>query len=228
MDLTIEEKQRLASELIRRAYMVVPSGLTGYIPGLIIGETFTLVHEEENSPLKDGGEFATSLNSTARHEQPLIGLEVAKGDREGYHRTMLRLLRHHRRQIARGMEFIEESGLLKGPHGFLHYFDATGEVKETFVGTLAGLTLSYQCPNPFIPVVGIVRTSGVAKISARCSKLLFLKGVDMGQAIGESARLFGGEGGGHAVACGAQIEESKVPEFLVEFENRLLDQITQN
>jgi RecJ-like exonuclease len=225
IDLTDVEKRRLATELIARAYMNVPKELVQYVPGLIIGEAHTLLREGDRSMLRDAEEFATCINSTARHEQPLIGFEVAKGDRRTYHRAMLNLLRYHRRCIAEGMEFIEHGGLEKGRQGYLQYFDATGEIKETFIGTIASLTLGYRACDPYKPVVGIIREGGVAKISARCSKLLFLKGLDMGRAIRDAARSVGGEGGGHAVACGAQVEEKRILEFLQRFEDLIIDQL---
>lgn len=222
VDLTDVEKRRLATELIARAYMSVPKELVQYVPGLIIGEAHTLLKESDRSMLRDADEFATCINSTARHEQPLIGLEVAKGNRGTYYRAMLNLIRYHRRCIAEGMEFIEQNGLTRTPRGFLQYFDATGEIKETFVGTIASLTLGHQACDPYKPVVGIVKEGGAAKISARCSKLLFLKGLDLARAIREAARSVGGEGGGHAVACGAKVEENKTPEFLEKFENLII------
>ncbi len=222
VDLTDSEKQRLATELIARAYTQVPEELVRYVPGLIIGEAYTLLKEHERSMLRDADGFGTCINSTARHEQPLIGFEVAKGDRETYHRAMLNLLRYHRRNIAKGMEFVEQSGFSYGPKGYLQYFDGTGAIKETIIGTIAGMTLGNERCNPYKPLAGVVREGGVAKISARCSKLLFLKGVDMARAIREAARSVGGEGGGHAVACGAQMAEDKVQEFLGKFEELLI------
>jgi RecJ-like exonuclease len=224
VDLTDSEKQRLASELITRAYMSVPEEFVEYVPKSIVGETYTMLKEKDGSMLRDADEFSTCLNSTARHEQPLIGLEVAKGDRRTYYRAMANLIRYHRRSIAEGMEFVEETGLQQGPKGYLQYFDATGEIKETFVGTIASLALGYQYCDPYRPIVGIVKTGGLAKVSARCSKMLFLKGLDMGKAMKTAARTVGGEGGGHAVACGAQVEEHCVPEFLRVFEERMLTQ----
>lgn len=224
VDLTDDEKQRLASELIARACSSIPSEFSQYIPGLIVGENYSLTREEESSPLKDAEEFSTCMNSTARHEQPLIGFEVAKGNRTSYFRAMLNLIKYHRREIATGLDFVEENGLSLGPRNYLQYFDATGVVKEMFVGTIASLTLGYSHAEPFKPVAGIVREGGLAKISARCSRLLFLKGLDMAKAIKEAANSVGGEGGGHAVACGAQIVEESVPEFLERFESLLLQQ----
>jgi len=221
VDLTNEEKQKLATELISRAYMHVPKELVQYVPGLIIGEAYTLLEESARSLLRDADEFSTCINSTARHEQPLIGFEVAKGDRKVYYRAMLNLLRYHRRCIAEGMGFVEQEGLERTPKGYLQYFDATGIVKETVIGTLASLALGHPTCDPYKPVAGIFRDRGVAKISARCSKLLFLKGLDLANAIREAAKSVGGEGGGHAVACGAQVEEVKIQDFLNEFENQI-------
>ncbi len=228
VDLSLAEKQKLASELIARIFLTVPPELASYVPRSIMGEVYSLTQEEDNSLLKDAEEFATCLNSTARHEQPVLGLEVAKGDRGVYYRAMLRLIRYHRRQIAQGLEFIESTGLSEGPRKYLQYFDATGVIKETFVGTLTSMALGYQYSNPFRPIVGLVRSDGVAKISARCSKLLFLRGLNMGLAIREAAKKVGGEGGGHAVACGAQIEEKFLPEFLSKFEEIMLNQLAQH
>ena len=225
-DLSQAEKQRLASELITRAYMNVPEEFVKYVPGLVIGETYSLPKEDQSSMLMDAEEFSTCMNSTARHEQPLLGFEVAKGDRGTYHRAMLSLIRHHRRCIAEGMEFIEENGLSLGPKGYLQYFDATGAIKETFIGTIASMVMGYKNCDPYKPVIGMVRSDGVAKVSARCSKLLFLKGLDMAKAIRESANAVGGEGGGHAVACGAQMKESQAGEFLEKFEARLQHQLS--
>ncbi len=227
IDLTDDEKKRLATELIARAFMHVPEELVKYVPGLVIGETYTLTKEGERSMLRDVDEFSTCINSTARHEQPLIGFEICKGDRKVYYRAMLNLLRYHRRCIADGMGFIEQEGLMRTPRGLVQYFDATGVLKETFVGTIANLALGHKSCDPYKPIVGLVRERGVAKISARCSKLLFLKGLDLASAIRNAARAVGGEGGGHAVACGAQVEEEKIQDFLCKFEDEIATELGQ-
>lgn len=223
VDLTQDEKRSLASELITRAMSDVPEELVEYVPGLIIGEVHTMLNEREKSLLRDADEFATCINATARHEQPLIGLEVAKGNRDVYYRQMLKLLKYHRRCIAEGMNHIEEKGIEEGPQEYLQYFDASDILKETFVGTVASLTLGHERADPYKPMMGIVKHDGVAKISARCSKLLFLKGIDLGNAIRIAAEAVGGEGGGHAVACGAQVPDEKVPRFIEHFEDQLLE-----
>lgn len=222
VDLTEEEKRKLASELITRAVSAVSEELVDYVPGLIIGEVHTIVNERERSLLRDADEFSTCVNATARHEQPLIGLEVMKGDRNIYYRKMLKLLRYHRRCIAEGMSHVQRMGIEVGPNDYLQYFDASDALKETFVGTVATMMLGHEEADPYKPMMGLVKHDGVAKISARCSKLLFLKGLDMGEAIKTAANAVEGNGGGHAVACGAQVNDDKIPEFIENFENQLL------
>ena len=219
-DLTPEEKRRLAGALLSLALSTVPPEFSRYVPGLIVGEVYTL--EGEDPELRDVGEFATCLNSTARHGQPLVGLEVARGDRGAYLRAMLNLLRHHRRSLARGMELVETGGVREGERGYLQYFDATGVVGENFTGTLAGLSLSSGRVDPFRPVVAMVRNGGRVKVSARCSRLLFLKGMDLSSCLRRAAERVGGEGGGHPVAGGAQVPEERVEEFLRSLEEELL------
>ncbi len=225
VDLEEDEKRKLSSELIQRAISDVPDEFVDYVPGLIVGEVITMLDEEENSQLRGADEFATCINSTARHEQPLIGLEVAKGDRDVYYNKTKKLLNYHRRCIAEGMNHIREKGIETGPENYLQYFDASDVIKETFTGTIATLTLGNEKADPYKPMMGIVKHDGVAKISARCSKLLFLKGLDMGKEIITAAEKAGGEGGGHAIACGAQIDNDKIPTFVEEFEQNLLSSI---
>ena len=221
VDLSWNEKRRLATELIARAYTSVPPELTKYVPRLIVGEAYTL-RLEESEHLKGAEEFATCLNSTARQEQPMVGFRIAKGERGSTLSTALGIMRRQGRAIAKGMDLVESGGLQFGPKGYVQYFDASGAISNTLVGTLTGMVLGSGLCDPYRPLVGMVSESGLTRVSGRCSRLLFLMGLDMGRAFRLAARAAGGEGGGHAVACGAQIPEEKIPEFLTELESLLL------
>jgi RecJ-like exonuclease len=218
-DLSMEEKRKLANALIERALKYVPPELSSFVPNLVWGEVYNLPAETEI--LRDASEFSTCLNSTARHEQPEIGFELAKGDRGPYYRAMLQLLREYRKFLSRALDVLQREGVKSGPKGRIQYFDLTGVIKETFVGTLAGLCLSSGLCDPYKPVIGMVRDAGLVRISARCSKLLFLKGLNLAEAVRKAAEAAGGEGGGHAVACGAQVPEEKLDYFMQELETQL-------
>ncbi|MEM2251415.1 MAG: DHH family phosphoesterase [Candidatus Hadarchaeales archaeon] len=224
VDLTEEEKSRLASEIIVRASLSAPPELSPYVPRLVLGEVFSLPQESEESGLKDVDEFATSLNAVAKQNQPILGLEVAKGDRGGYYAQMQKLLNRYRRKIAESLGYLEGTEFYSGPLGYLQFFDATEYASENLVGTIVGMCLSSGFVDPYRPVLGMVRKNGFAKISTRCSKLLALKNINLAKAIRETCREIGGEGGGHATAGGALIEEDKINKFIEVFERNLLMQ----
>jgi RecJ-like exonuclease len=78
VDLTEEEKQTVASNLIQTA---IKRGVPNYRVDEVIGTTYELSQEEERTALRDVSEFSTLLNATARYERQDVGLAVCLGDR---------------------------------------------------------------------------------------------------------------------------------------------------
>ncbi|HPA49473.1 MAG TPA: DHH family phosphoesterase, partial [Methanofastidiosum sp.] len=95
-DMTSDEKRKLATEIIRKTIMAVPQEYISYIPQMIVGESYSLLKEEERSPLKDASEFATCLNACGKNGRPEVGYYVCKGNRGIYFDILLGLLRKHR------------------------------------------------------------------------------------------------------------------------------------
>ncbi|MFH1786907.1 MAG: DHH family phosphoesterase [archaeon] len=212
-DFTLEEKQKLGTALTKRALYHAPEKLRRYVGSLIVGETYQLADEEPRTELRDIDEYTTCLNACGRNGKPEIALEVCKGDRKGAYSEMLKLLKRHRQNLARGMEFIEADGVQKKDR--IQYFDARDQISETIVGTVAGMLLGSQMSDPYKPIVGISSSgNGTAKISGRCSRLLVLDGFDLGERFRSAAKSSGGIGGGHTVACGAYVPTDRVGEFL--------------
>jgi RecJ-like exonuclease len=64
------------------------------------------------------------------------------------------------------------------------------------------------------PIVGFAVSSGATKVSARGTADLVRQGLNLGRVMKEAAERFGGFGGGHNIAAGAQIPLGKEDEFL--------------
>jgi RecJ-like exonuclease len=221
-DLNEDEKRALADELIHRAMQDVPKELLSYIPGIVIGEQYTLEKEKPKTEYRGAQEFSTCLNATGRNDRPEIGLEIAKGNKEKYHADLMRILTKHRRNIAQSIGFAEEKGVTLGPKNHVQYFDAENEISPKIIGTITGMTLGSDGTDPYKPMVGMARTPFGTKVSARCSRLLVLSGIDLNTSMRAAATTVGGTGGGHMVACGANIPEGKEEKFIAEFEEELL------
>ena len=214
-DLTHEEKQKLGTEIVKKAIAHAPVELKRYVQSLIVGEVYELLKEEEGTELRDASEFSTAMNACGRNDMPGVGLEIAKGSR-GEYSSLLELIRIHRRNLAAGIEYVGETGIIQKKT--FQYFDARGKIKETLVGTVAGMVLGSEQTDPYKPILGFaVGPDDTIKISARCSRLLVLKGINLGKVLKNVCEKVGGIGGGHFPAAGGYIPEEKVDKFLMLF-----------
>ena len=224
-DMTCDEKRKLATEIIRKTITAVPQEYVSFIPQMIMGESYSFIQEEDRSPLKDASEFATCLNACGKNGRPEVGFYVCKGNRGIYYDILLGLLRKHRKNIARSMSLVESRGVVMKKK--FQYFDGSG-INDTIVGTVASLVLGNRDTDPFLPIVAyttLPNDPNVYKISARCSRLLVLKGLNLGKEIKKSAESVGGKGGGHPPACGAYVPIEKLTEFLHIFEENIATSI---
>jgi single-stranded-DNA-specific exonuclease len=105
-------------------------------------------------------------------------------------------------QVKAGEKLIREMDHIR----YVALEDASG------TGIIAGTMIRYVCPDkPFI-TLNIVKD--IVKVSARGTRRLVNKGLDLGIAMREAAAGVGGQGGGHNVASGASIPPQAIDEFL--------------
>ena len=219
-DLSMEEKGRLFTELVRMMSREVPSRYVKYIPRLVSGDAYEFLEEEKYSPLRDASEFSTAINACSRHKHSDIALKVLKGDRGLALDEMDHLGSEHRRYLAQKMNWIQEEDRICSLKN-LQYFNGNG-IKSEVIGTIAGMILSYGDWRK--PMIGFTQTNDEndgLKVSLRCSRLLAFDGIHFGHLINQVAAKVGGSGGGHSVACGAYIPGEKQETFLKLFNEKL-------
>ncbi|ADZ10339.1 phosphoesterase DHHA1 [Methanobacterium lacus] len=219
-DLSVEEKGRLFSELVRMLSLEVPSRYVKYVPKLISGDSYEFLMEEKYSPLRDASEFSTAVNACGRHKHHKVAMNVLKGDRGASLDEMEHLALEHRRYLAQKMEWIRGDERIT-PMNNLQYFEGS-EIKSEVIGTIAGMILSYgDWKKPIVGFTPIGEEKEGIKVSLRCSRLLAYDGIHFGNLIRKVAKKVGGNGGGHSVACGAYIPEGSTAKFLKIFDESL-------
>ncbi|UCE35900.1 MAG: DHH family phosphoesterase [Thermoplasmata archaeon] len=210
IDLTLEEKREISSEIVK---LLLSKGFGHEIAKRLIGEVYILNQEEEGTELRDAKEYATLLNSCGRYEKAEVGYNVCLGDREEWLDRALVLLRGHRRTLVDMLLLIKESGITEMGH--IQYFHGHDKIPENIVGTLAGMLLGGQEVRGDLPIFGFALTSeGDIKVSARGTRILVNKGLDLSVVMKESSEKLGGVGGGHNIASGATIPKGSEEEFL--------------
>ncbi|MFW6320624.1 MAG: DHHA1 domain-containing protein [Halohasta sp.] len=210
VDLADDERQQLASALVRRA---VKSGVPAARINELIGTSYQLTNEEPGTELRDVSEFSTLLNATARYERADVGLAVCLGDREAALDRARQLLRNHRRNLSEGLQWVKTEGVTAEEH--VQWFDAGTRIRETIVGIVAGMAVGAPGVRRDRPIIAFAEKSAdEIKVSARGSHSLVRKGLDLSAVMREAARHVGGDGGGHDVAAGATIPVGEQESFV--------------
>ena len=208
IDLEKAEKQQIVSALMQYCLC---AGLQASNAQRLIGEVYTLLREREGTEVRDASEFSTLLNATARYDHADTGLAVCMGDRSRSFDDACTLLNEHRKNLVDGLNLVKEQGLTRLEH--LQYFDAGNKIRETIVGIVAGMSVSFT-NNRSLPIIAFADAEGGVKVSSRGNQELVRKGLNLGEAISEAAKAVGGAGGGHDIAAGAFIPAGSKNEFL--------------
>ena len=209
IDLSSVERRTIISALIQRC---LAQGMPPEIIQNLVGEVYTLLKEERGTALRDASEYATLLNATARYGFEKIGVAVCMGDREGSYRKANELLLVHRENLARGLNYVKQSGVTTLSN--LQYFHAGDNILETIVGIVAGMCKNLDGVNRHLPIVGLANSEEGVKVSARGTQTLVQRRLNLARAMSEAANSVGGVGGGHDIAAGATIPEGTETEFL--------------
>lgn len=208
-DLGISEKRLLLSELVR---LMLSRGFSYREVHRLIGEVYILSKETEGTPLRDAKEFATLVNACGRYDQAEVAYRVCRGDREEWLKKAMSLLRNHRETIVESLGFISEIGIARMEN--LQYFHAADKIRDTVVGIAAGMALSNSEADRDLPLIAFAVAEDGIKVSARASKELVDRGLDLSEIMRIASQSLGGQGGGHKIAAGATIPPGSEEEFL--------------
>jgi RecJ-like exonuclease len=216
-DLSDDEKKRLCTGL---AEHLLSKGLHLEVSKLV-GDVYVLAGEQPSTSLRDAREFSVLLNSAGRLDKPSLGIAVCMGDRKSALAEANKVLEDYRKDINKYLTWVMEKP--ERMREFEHVYVVYGEdaVNEKIIGTIASI-LAYSLPVSEKPILAFanVEPEGVAKFSARTTDAVVEKGVNLGAVLREASEKFGGKGGGHNIAAGAQVPIGKISDFV-----RLADEL---
>lgn len=217
-DLSDDERKRLCTGL---AEHLLSKGLHLEVEKLI-GNVYVLLKEQPSTALRDAREFSVVLNSTGRLDKPSLGIAVCMGDRKTALAEASKVLEDYRKDINRYLSWVMEKP--ERMREFEHVYVVYGEsaVNEKIIGTVASI-LAYSLPVSEKPILAFanVEAEGVAKFSARTTDATVEKGVNLGEVVRVASEKFGGKGGGHNIAAGAQVPLDKISDF-IQFSDELV------
>jgi single-stranded-DNA-specific exonuclease len=218
-DLSVEEKKKLASAL---ADYLIARGLHAEVENLI-GNVYVLNREEPWTPLHDAREFAVVLNSTGRLDRPSLGIAICMGDRGAALAEANRVLDDYRKSISTYLGWVMEKP--ERMKELEHIYVVYGEtfINEKIIGTISSILVS-GLANPEKPLIAFanIEEENAAKFSARTTAMALDKGVNLGVVMRVASEKYGGKGGGHNVAAGAQVPIDQLENF-INYVNELVE-----
>jgi single-stranded-DNA-specific exonuclease len=128
-------------------------------------------------------------------------------------------LKEYRKMLSLEVRSVMITGLENARQGLVQFF-ISDTTPRNIIGPVTGIVLGSGIADPYRPLVGMVRGYRT-KVSARCSRLMVLGGMDLSAAVGSAAYQVGGEGGGHRGAAGAHFRTGREYEFLEALEKAL-------
>ncbi|RXA20246.1 DHH family phosphoesterase [Methanosarcina sp. MSH10X1] len=196
-DLSEEDVSKLANavtlKLVRQAS---PEAIEA-----VIGEVLLLNREL----VRNVYDFISILNTCGKQKIYGLAISLCLKDREIVNEA-LSFKNEHKKKLALDIrENVEK--IRKGENV---WYVATVDALST--GSLASTVVRYL--HPELPFICINESEGILKVSARGTRELVSKGLDLAFALREAAGAVGGSGGGHNVASGAAIPLGSAEEFL--------------
>lgn len=147
------------------------------------------------------------------------------GDRERRLEEALTLLQTHRGYLVESLEVIEDMGIIERDH--LQFFHGGRRIRDTVIGITAGMFMSSPEIAKSLPLFAFADSEDGVKVSARGTKDLVSRELDLSVVMKEAAQAMGGVGGGHNIAAGATIPRNSEEEFLELAEGIIKNQIVR-
>jgi Single-stranded DNA-specific exonuclease len=167
----------------------------------------------------DAESFSKMLDACGRQDLGSIGIGMCLGDQRC--RTEAEQLNdEYRNKVVDAAKELDERGLVQGRH--IQYFDSS---ESGFTGVLCGIAMSFMGDRNK-PTIGINSSEEMAKASARGTKALIDRGLNLSIAMGSAAEEVNGEGGGHNIASGASFPSASKEKFIASLDNIVGEQLT--
>ena len=198
-ELVPEERRRLTSLL---ATILLKQGADAEAVEALVKERYWApadgVYADELSAYVDG---------CARLGYEGLGLSLCLGDKEAFARAETIRKEFDDRLLAY-LHKLETEGPFTKKHIQFFYTE-----EPTLAGSVATIAMSYFLDQGK-PTLGLSVMEKSTKVSARATKALVAKGLDLAVALRKAAGEVGGDGGGHNIASGASVPKGKEEKFL--------------
>ena len=198
-ELVPEERRRLTSAL---ALQLLKQGADAEAVEALVKERYWATPDDVFAD-----DLSAYVDGCARLGYEGLGLSLCLGDKEAFARAEA-IRKEFDDRLFAYLHKLEAEGPFAKKHIQFFYTD-----EASLAGSVAQIGMNYFL-DPLKPTLGLSVMDRSTKVSARATKPLVARGLDLAVALREAAREVGGEGGGHNIASGATVPKGKEEKFL--------------
>ncbi|MCS7125390.1 MAG: DHH family phosphoesterase [Aigarchaeota archaeon] len=219
-----DDRWRVFAELDEEEKKTIYNGLMKYLSSInfppsivkeLVGKVYELTKEEDWTPLKDAREFSSLLNACGKTGNEWIGIAVAMGSRGELLLQAQKILEEYRKKLSEIMEYLVKRDTWQELK-YIIAIDVGTAIDDRMVSSASSILSSSELLPEDKPLIMLATRDDKVKVSARASRKLVAKGLNLGFVMKKAAERTGGVGGGHDVAAGAEIPLGKKTMFLAE------------
>ncbi len=211
-DLSEDEKQTIYSEI---AKYLSAKRLPNTVTQSLIGTVYTLIHEDRGTPLRDAREYASLLNACGRMDKPGLGICLGVGDRETALDEAIDAFTAYKHVLAEYMDWITTTPNVLEERDNMYLVNGRGKIDEKMLGTITTILISSHILAADKPLMAVTTAENdMVKVSGRATATNIEAQLNLGAIFHEASSKYGGEGGGHDVAAGAQLPQQFTDEFI--------------
>jgi single-stranded-DNA-specific exonuclease len=211
-DLSANEKQTIFSEI---AKLVSANRLPNTVALSLIGAVYTLLHEDRGTYMRDAREYASLLNACGRMDKAGLGVSIGVGDRERALDEAQDVFTRYKQTLAEYMNWVLTTPNVIDERENIYLVDGRGMIRENMLGTVTTILISSNILVKDKPLIAFTAAEhDMLKISGRATATHIAKKLNLGTIFQEASSEFGGLGGGHDVAAGAQLPQACADAFV--------------
>ncbi|MBS3163282.1 DHH family phosphoesterase [Candidatus Woesearchaeota archaeon] len=181
-------------------------------PEDVLGEIYTFVNEDEQSPTRNAREFATLLNACGKLGKPSLGIGVCLDDKNSKTKAFS-LLMDYKREIINALNWFyakRKEGLVLEEKNFV-LFNTEHNIRDTLVGVLTSIiSKSNLYPDGTLIIAMAYTSDDEIKVSVRGVNST----IDMKKLLDKIHEKVDIQSGGHTSAAGCLLTMDKEQEFI--------------
>jgi len=167
----------------------------------IVGERYTIPHEVISDTIR----LMQIIDACGKKGKMGLALSLCMRDRSGLDEALAIRVEFQRKVLK---ELGEVDQKINERAGFRYIFAEDRDI----TGAFAGAIIRYLYPDK--PIFVINQLERISKISARGTRALIAKGVDLSEVMKIAASKVGGVGGGHNIASGGAVPVGSEERFI--------------